>query len=109
MRRALVTGGSSPIGHAICRALAAANFQVIVHAHRSSDTAAGLAAEIVAAGGQAGAASFDLTDAGASRAALEKLLLGGPIQVLVHNAGIHDDVPFAGMSERQWHEVIAVS
>jgi 3-oxoacyl-[acyl-carrier protein] reductase len=109
MRRALVTGGASPIGQAICRALAAANFQVIVHAHRSIEAAAALAAEITASGGQAEAISFDLTDTDASRVALEKLLLAGPIQVLVHNAGIHDDVPFAGMSERQWHEVIAVS
>jgi 3-oxoacyl-[acyl-carrier protein] reductase len=30
-------------------------------------------------------------------------------QVLVHNAGLHDDVPMAGMSERQWRQVLAVS
>jgi 3-oxoacyl-[acyl-carrier protein] reductase len=109
MRRALITGGSSPIGQAICRALAAAGFQVIVHAHRSGAAAAALAKEILAAGGQAESVSFDVTDTEACRTAVEKLLATGPIQILVHNAGIHDDVPFAGMSERQWHEVIAVS
>jgi 3-oxoacyl-[acyl-carrier protein] reductase len=109
MRRALVTGGSSPIGQAICRSLAAMDFRVIIHSHRSGDAAASLAAELIAAGAQAEPTSFDLTDAGASRAAVEKLLLDGPIQVLVHNAGIHDDVPFAGMSERQWRDVMAVS
>jgi 3-oxoacyl-[acyl-carrier protein] reductase len=109
MRRALVTGGSSPIGQAICRSLAAMDFRVIIHSHRSGDAAASVAAALITAGAQVELTSFDLTDAGASRMALEKLLLDGPIQVLVHNAGIHDDVPFAGMSERQWRDVMAVS
>lgn len=109
MRRALVTGGASPIGAAISRALAAAGLQVCIHAHRSTERAAALAADIVAAGGDAAVASFDVTDAAAARAAIAGLLEAGPIQVLVHNAGIHDDVPFAGMTERQWHDVIDVS
>jgi 3-oxoacyl-[acyl-carrier protein] reductase len=32
-----------------------------------------------------------------------------PVQVLVHNAGTHDDVPLAGMSEAQWRGVVDVS
>src|SRR6185369_9238717 len=31
------------------------------------------------------------------------------IQVLVNSAGIHDDVPMAGMRTDQWNHVIAVS
>jgi 3-oxoacyl-[acyl-carrier protein] reductase len=34
---------------------------------------------------------------------------GPPIQVVVHNAGSHDDVPMAGMSEAQWRSAIDVS
>ncbi|MEJ0070365.1 MAG: 3-oxoacyl-ACP reductase FabG [Pseudomonadota bacterium] len=109
MRRALVTGGASPIGAAICRALAADGFRVGIHAHRSIDRATTLAAEITAAGGAADAVAFDITDAAATRATITGLLEAGPIQVLVHNAGIHDDVPFAGMTEQQWHDVIDVS
>jgi 3-oxoacyl-[acyl-carrier protein] reductase len=109
MRRALVSGGTSPIGAAICRALAAAELRVCIHAHRSVERAARLAAEIAAAGGQAETVVFDVGDAAATRAALDGVLRDGPIQVLVHSAGVHDDVPFAGMSERQWHDVIAVS
>ncbi len=108
-RRALVSGGASPIGAAICRRLAADGFPVVIHAHRSAARAAALAAEIVAAGGRADTVSFDIADASAARAARDALLKDGPIQVLVHNAGIHDDVPLAGMAERQWREVIAVS
>ena len=104
MIRALVTGGASPIGAAICRALARDGHRVIVHAHASRDRAEALAAEL---GGSATA--FDIADHEAARAACEALLADGPIQVLVHNAGAHDDVPMAAMTQAQWQRVIGVS
>jgi 3-oxoacyl-[acyl-carrier protein] reductase len=107
--RALVTGGSGGIGAAICRRLGAAGHFVYVHAHRSMDAAESTAAQINAAGGHAAAIQFDLTDADATRAAVEKMLDDGPVQVLVNNAGIHDDAVFPGMSPQQWHGVIDVS
>ena len=67
------------------------------------------AREISAAGGHAGAIQFDVTDAAATRAAVDNLLQDGPIQILVNNAGIHDDAVFPGMSPQQWHRVIDVS
>ena len=109
MRRALVTGGSGALGAAICRALAASGLEVIVHANRHLDAAQALAEEIRAAGGTAGALAFDVTDADATRAACEALTDEKPVQVLVNNAGIHDDAPFAGMSQAQWSRVIDVS
>ena len=109
-RRALVTGGSSPIGAAICRRLAADGHAVLIHAHAGLERAEALAREIAAAGGTAAAFACDLTDIPASAAALEALVeAGGPVQILVHNAGTHDDVPLAGMSERQWRGVVDVS
>lgn len=107
--RALVTGGSGGIGAAICRRLAADGRHVLVHAHRHLDAAQALAAEIAAEGGSAEALAFDVTDARATRAALETLLELGPVQILVNNAGIHDDAAFPGMSENQWRRVIEVS
>jgi 3-oxoacyl-[acyl-carrier protein] reductase len=107
--RALVTGGSGGIGAAICRRLAADGRHVVVHAHSHLDTARALAAEIVAQGGSAEALAFDVTDAAAARAALEALLEHGPVQILVNNAGIHDDAAFPGMSQAQWRSVIDVS
>jgi 3-oxoacyl-[acyl-carrier protein] reductase len=103
-KRALVTGGSGAIGSAICRRLAADGFDVIVHANRHTEAAERLAAEI---GGCATA--FDVVDAQASLAALESLLEAGPIQVLVNNAGVHDDAAFPGMKREQWERVIAVA
>jgi 3-oxoacyl-[acyl-carrier protein] reductase len=108
-RRALVTGGSGDIGGAICRALAAQGAQVIVHANGNLARAEAVRDEIVAAGGAAEAVAFDVADADATRAALTALLEAGPIQVVVNNAGIHDDAPMAGMSEDKWKRVIDVS
>jgi 3-oxoacyl-[acyl-carrier protein] reductase len=108
-KRALVTGGSGAIGAAICRRLGAAGHHVFVHANRGAAAAEALAAEIVAAGGVAQAICFDLTEEAPTRAAIEKVIEGGAIQILVNNAGIHDDAPFPGMSSEQWHRVIDVS
>jgi 3-oxoacyl-[acyl-carrier protein] reductase len=105
-RRALVTGGSGDIGGAICRQLADAGHFVYVHANANADRARDLADEI---GGDAKAVTFDLTDGDATRAAVEAMLADGPIELLVHNAGIHDDAPMAGMREEQWTRVIDVS
>lgn len=109
MKRALVTGGSGGIGSAICRRLAADGCHVYIHAHRNLAKAQALADEIRAGGGQADALAFDVTDADASRAVLEPLVADSPIQVLVNNAGIHDDAVFPGMRAAQWHSVLDVS
>ncbi|MEO7758262.1 MAG: 3-oxoacyl-ACP reductase FabG [Dokdonella sp.] len=108
-RRALVTGGSGDIGGAIARRLAAQGCDVIVHAHSGIERAQAVVDAIRANNCSATAVAFDLTDGDATRAALEPLLESGPIHVLVHNAGIHDDAPMAGMREEQWRRVIDVS
>jgi 3-oxoacyl-[acyl-carrier protein] reductase len=107
--RALVTGGSGGIGSAICRALSAQGHFVYVHAHRGIEAAQAVAADIAASGGSASVIQFDLTDAASTQSALDKILEQGAIQVLINNAGIHDDAVFPGMSPQQWHRVIDVS
>ncbi|UCU96221.1 3-oxoacyl-ACP reductase FabG [Hydrogenophaga taeniospiralis] len=108
-RRALVTGGSGGIGAAICLRLAADGHHVIVHANRGLEKAQAIAAQIVADGGSAEAVAFDITDRAATAAALEALTEAGAIQILVNNAGIHDDAVFPGMSGEQWDRVLDVS
>lgn len=108
-RRALVTGGSGDIGAAIARALALDGCEVLVHANAGIERAHAVVEQIRAAGGSASALAFDLTDGDATRSALQMTLEAGPVQILVHNAGIHDDAPLAGMREEQWRRVIDVS
>ena len=107
--RALVTGGSGALGQAISVALAKAGNEVWVHANRGLALAEATVASIVEAGGKAHAIAFDVTDAEASRAALEALLESAPVQILINNAGIHDDAPMPGMTLQQWRSVIDVT
>jgi 3-oxoacyl-[acyl-carrier protein] reductase len=108
-KRALVTGASGAIGGAIARQLARDGAELLLHANSRPDAVQALADAIRAEGGQAQPLVFDLTDADAARAACTQLLADGPVQVLVNNAGVHDDAVFPALRAEQWHRVIDVS
>lgn len=111
MKRAIVTGASGALGAAIARRLALDGFFVYVHANRNRERADAVVDAITQATGpgHAETVTFDVTDAVATAAELERLLADGTIQVVVSNAGLYRDGPMAGMSEDQWCAPIDVS
>lgn len=109
MKRALITGGNSPIGTAICRELASMDYHIIVHGHQNQEFSDDITRELLETGGSAESICCDLTNPETTELTMNTLLENGPIQVIVHNAGIFDDAPMAGMSRQQWHRVIDVS
>lgn len=109
MKRALITGASGGLGAAIAERLARDGLHVLLHANQGIDRAEALAQRLRGEGARAQAVRFDVCDREATAQALAQLLDEGPIQVLVNNAGVHDDAVFPGMRGEQWDRVIDVS
>lgn len=108
--RALVTGAGRGIGAAIAVALAEVGHPIILNYRSNDATAEAVKARIEAAGGSAELCRFDVADAAASAAAIEKLLQDDrPIGVLVNNAGIARDNAFPAMSRDDWSAVTRTS
>jgi 2-hydroxycyclohexanecarboxyl-CoA dehydrogenase len=83
-RIALVTGAGQGVGRRIALTLAAEGARVAVN-DLVTQRVQKVVGEIAAAGGQAVAAAFDVTDLAAVRAAVQAL---GAVDILVNNAGI---------------------
>jgi len=108
-KRALITGASGALGAAMAERFARDGATVLLHANSRPESIEQLAATITAAGGKAECHVFDLRSDEACAAACARMLEGGPLQILVNNAGVHDDAVLPGMRAEQWHRVIDVS
>ena len=108
-KRALITGASGTLGSAIARQLARAGASVLLQGNSQPEVVQALARQIEADGGQAQCHVFDLRSDEAVATACERILLDGPVQILVNNAGVTDDAVMAGMRAEQWHRVLDVS
>ena len=109
MKRALVTGASGVIGSAIAARLAMDGYHVVVHGFNNAASVDAVVDQIREKNGAASGVTFDIIDRGATQQALDMLLRDGPIQIVVNNAGIHDDAPMAGMTGEQWTRVVDLS
>jgi 3-oxoacyl-[acyl-carrier protein] reductase len=108
-KRALVTGASGALGSAIATRLAEMGAHVLLHANAGLAKVQTLADSLKATGHSAEPIQFDITSDEATAAAVAQMLTAGPVQIIVNNAGIHDDAVFPGMKPAQWHKVIDVS
>ncbi|HEX8941202.1 MAG TPA: SDR family NAD(P)-dependent oxidoreductase [Candidatus Limnocylindrales bacterium] len=106
---ALVTGGGSGIGRAVCLRLGAEGAKVAV-ADLIPDTAAETAALLAAGGAAALPLTMDVASAeqveNGVGAAWERL---GPLDILVNNAGIMGYRPFLHLREEDWDRTMAVN
>ena len=109
-QRALVTGGSSGIGAAVCRALAAVGARVVVNYLFDRDEAERLVNEITADGGEAMAIQADVSkEEDVKRIFGEMIEAWGSIEILVANAGIQRDAMLHEMTLDQWNKVMDVN
>ncbi|TRO92672.1 acetoacetyl-CoA reductase [Glycocaulis profundi] len=102
-RTALVTGGTRGIGRAIAIALKDAGYSVAANYAGNDKAAKAFEEETSIPVFKWSVADHDACAKGVAK--VEKAL-GGPVEVLINNAGITRDTPFHKMSVEQWHEVI---
>jgi NAD(P)-dependent dehydrogenase (short-subunit alcohol dehydrogenase family) len=101
-RRALVTGAGRGIGLAAAAALAQAGADVTLVARTATEIEAA-AAEVVAAGGSARAATLDVSDLAAVAAFFEDR---EPFHVLVNNAGTNRPKPMWDVTAEDYDAVL---
>lgn len=106
-RRCLVTGAGRGIGAAVARRLSAEGHSVALTA-RSADELAAVAAQLP---GPSLAVPADLTDPGAADAVLGRVEQewGGPVEVLVLNAGAGTSAPLARTSDEDWARMLELN
>ncbi|HEY1596911.1 MAG TPA: glucose 1-dehydrogenase [Thermoleophilaceae bacterium] len=110
-RRALVTGAATGIGRATAGRLAADGASVVVNYVGPSDQADSAVKEIAGAGGTAVAIAADVSKEDEVVAMFERAReeLGGPVDLLVNNAGIEKPFKLVDMPLEEWERVLAVN
>jgi len=103
----LVTGASRGLGRYIAKAFAHEGAFVGIGYHRFDREASRTLAEIREGSGSGALVKADVRDHRATNAAITAFVeQGGPIEVLVNNAGVIEDRPFALMSAKSWSTVV---
>jgi 3-oxoacyl-[acyl-carrier protein] reductase len=107
---AIVTGAGRNIGRAIALALADAGASILVNARSNRAEADAVAREIEAKGHKALVHMGDVADAAAVQAMVDGAVKHfGRIDILVNNAALRREKPFAEMSYAEWREIMNVT
>ena len=107
---AIVTGAGRNIGRAIALALAKDGASILVNARSNRAEADAVALEIGAGGGKALVHIGDVADATAVQAMVDAAVKQfGRLDILVNNAALRREKPFAEMSYAEWREIMDVT
>jgi len=108
-RLALLTGSGQGIGLALAEGLARHGASVVLNGRtpdKLEEAAAGLRAE----GQMAHVSAFDVTDAAAVAAEVDRIERDiGPIDILVNNAGVQFRAPLEDFPDDQWQRLMQIN
>src|ERR1700709_1313102 len=107
---AIVTGAGRNIGRAIALTLAEGGASILVNARSNRAEADAVAHEIESAGGKALVHIGDVPDAKSAQGMADSAVKQfGRIDILVNNAALRREKPFAEMSYAEWREIMDVT
>jgi len=107
---AIVTGAGRNIGHAIALALAEGGASILVNARSNRAEADAVAGEIESKGGKALVYLGDVADARGVQAMADAAVKQfGRLDILVNNAALRREKPFAEMDYAEWREIMDVT
>lgn len=110
MATALITGAGIRIGSAVARALGQAGYDLALQAHRSLGPLETLAEEMRALGRHVSLYAADLSDPPAVDALGARLRAEhAALDVVVHNAGLYEHVPFESITREQYRTLMSVN
>ena len=107
---AIVTGAGRNIGRAIALTLAEAGASILINARSNRTEAEAVAREIEAIGGRALVHICDVADPKAVQVMADAAALGfSRIDILINNAALRREKPFAEMDYAEWREILDVT
>lgn len=107
---ALVTGGASRVGAAVCRTFARSGFDLLLTSHQSRNRADAIVSELDALGAAGRNLNLDLSDLKTVDESARTLAESLPrLDVLIHNAAVYEPSPVESLTVSQSRRAMAVN
>ena len=106
---AIITGAARNIGRATALALAESGASVMLNIRSSVEQSEAVAAEIIAAGGQAQVSQGDVTEPrDVTRLVDETVAAFSGVDILINNAAVRREGPFLEIGIKEWREITSI-